>query len=43
MSCATDHFGEAFDCAEVSIVGLMGRTCETIADGFALVNRYGRV
>ena len=37
------HFGEAFDCAEMSIVGLIGRTCETIADGFALVNRYGRL
>ena len=35
------HFGEAFDIAELSILGLMGGASETAGDALALVNRYG--
>lgn len=37
------HFGEASDLAEMSIVGLIGQSCETVADGLAQINRYGRL
>jgi AraC-like DNA-binding protein len=37
------HFGEAFGMEELSIVGLMGRASETIADAFAQLNRYERL
>jgi AraC-like DNA-binding protein len=37
------HFGEAFDISELSIVGLIGQTCETFADAFAQLNRYERL
>ena len=37
------HFGEAFECAEISIVGLIGGASETLADAFAQVNRYARL
>jgi AraC-like DNA-binding protein len=37
------HFGEAFDMAELSIVGLMGSACETVADAFAQLGRYNRL
>ncbi|HEV7376602.1 MAG TPA: AraC family transcriptional regulator [Pyrinomonadaceae bacterium] len=37
------HFGEAFDFAEMSIVGLIGRASETMSDGFAQFNRYARL
>jgi AraC-like DNA-binding protein len=37
------HFGEAFDCAEISIVGLIGEACETLAEAFAQINRYARL
>jgi AraC-like DNA-binding protein len=37
------HFGEAFDMAELSIVGLLGQACETIAEAFAQLNRYERL
>lgn len=37
------HYGEAFDFAELSIVGLIGRASETMADGFAQFNRYARL
>ncbi len=37
------HFGEAFDMAELSIVGLLGGSCETAADAFAELNRFGRL
>lgn len=37
------HFGEAFDCSEISIVGLIGEACETLAEAFAQVNRYARL
>jgi AraC-like DNA-binding protein len=37
------HFGEAFGCDELSIVGLIARASPTVADGFAQVNRYGRL
>jgi len=33
------HFGEAFDPAELSVVGLLGGASETMAEGFAQVNR----
>jgi AraC-like DNA-binding protein len=37
------HFGEAFEIAQMSIVGLLGMACETIGDAFAQVNRYERL
>ncbi len=37
------HFGEAFDFAEISVVGLIGRASETMAEGFAQFNRYARL
>jgi AraC-like DNA-binding protein len=37
------HFGEAFDFADISIVGLIGRASETMAEGFAQFNRYSRL
>ncbi len=37
------HFGEAFDMAELSIVGLLGQACETMAEAFAQLNRYERL
>ena len=37
------HFGAAFDITELSIVGLMGQACETVADAFALLPRFTRL
>lgn len=37
------HFGEAFDMAELSIVGLLGNACGTVAEAFAQLNRYERL
>jgi len=37
------HFGEAFEIAELSIVGLIGQACETVADAFAQLGRYNRL
>lgn len=37
------HYGEAVDFAEISVVGLIGRASETMADGFAQFNRYARL
>src|SRR5918997_713365 len=37
------HFGAAVDFAEISVVGLIGRASETMADGFAQFNRYARL
>lgn len=37
------HFGEAFDFAEISVVGLIGRASENMAEGFAQFNRYARL
>ncbi len=37
------HYGEAVEMAEISIVGLLGGASESMADGFALLNRYARL
>jgi AraC-like DNA-binding protein len=37
------HFGEAFDIAELSIVGLMGQATATFADAFEKIGRYARL
>jgi AraC-like DNA-binding protein len=37
------HFGAAFDITQLSIVGLMGQACETVADAFALLGRFTRL
>jgi len=34
------HFGEAIDLSKISIVGLIGRACETMAEAFVQLNRY---
>ncbi len=34
------HFGESFDLAELSIVGLLGFACETIAEAMVQTRRY---
>jgi AraC-like DNA-binding protein len=37
------HFGEAFDIAELSIVGLIGQASETVGEAFAQLNRFSRL
>jgi AraC-like DNA-binding protein len=37
------HFGEAYDVAELSIVGLIGMACDTFADAFEQLGRYGQL
>jgi AraC-like DNA-binding protein len=37
------HFGESVDSAELSIVGLIGQACDTLAGAFAQMNRYHRL
>jgi len=37
------HFGEAVEMSEMSIVGLLGMSCETVAEGLAQINRYGQL
>lgn len=37
------HFGAAVDMSEMSIVGLLGVSCGTVAEGLAQMNRYGRL
>jgi AraC-like DNA-binding protein len=37
------HFGEMVDVVETSIVGLIGRSCATLAEAFEQMNRYGRL
>ncbi|MBV9930481.1 MAG: AraC family transcriptional regulator [Alphaproteobacteria bacterium] len=37
------HFGDAFDITELSIVGLMGQACDTVAEAFALLPRFTRL
>jgi AraC-like DNA-binding protein len=37
------HFGEAFDMAQLSIVGLIGDACESGAEAMAQINRYARL
>jgi len=37
------HFGEAFDMQQLSIVGLIGMSCETMAEAFEQLGRYTRL
>jgi AraC-like DNA-binding protein len=37
------HFGEAYQTDELSIVGLIGLSCETWAEAFAQLARYGQL
>lgn len=37
------HFGEAVEMADMSIVGLLGMSCETVAEGMTQINRYGQL
>ena len=37
------HFGEAVNMQAMSIVGLLGMSCETVAEGLAQMNRYGQL
>jgi AraC-like DNA-binding protein len=37
------HYGEAFELAQLSIVALIGQSCETMADAFAQLARYTRL
>jgi len=37
------HFGEAFDFAELSIIGLIARASESWADAFTQLNRFARL
>jgi len=37
------HFGETFEVAELSIVGLIGQAAETMAEALAQLNRYSRL
>jgi AraC-like DNA-binding protein len=37
------HLGESLGIAELSIVGLIGQSCETLAEAFVQMNRYSRL
>jgi AraC-like DNA-binding protein len=37
------HFGEAFDIADMSVLGLMGRSVDNKAEGLELLNRFCRL
>jgi len=37
------HLGESLGIAELSIVGLIGQACETLAEAFVQMNRYSRL
>ena len=37
------HYAEAIEFSELSVVGLLGKSCETMIDAFGQVNRYGRL
>jgi AraC-like DNA-binding protein len=37
------HLGESLGIEEVSVAGLIGQACETLADAFVQMNRYGRL
>ena len=37
------HYGEAFDIADMSVLGLMGRSVETKLEGFEMLNRFSRL
>jgi len=37
------HLGEALGIDESSVVGLIGKACDTLADTFVQLNRYGRL
>lgn len=37
------HFGETYTMADLSIVGLIGEACETAAEAFAQLDRFGRL
>ena len=37
------HLGESLGSAELSIVALIGNACQTLADAFVQLNRYGRL
>jgi AraC-like DNA-binding protein len=37
------HYGESVDLAEVSVVGLIGHSCETMLDAFVQLSRYSRL
>lgn len=37
------HFGEAVDLSEMSVVGLIGRSSQTMLEAFLQLNRYGRL
>src|SRR6185312_3696515 len=37
------HFGEAFEIDELTIVGLIGRSCATMAEAFAQLARYSQL
>ncbi len=37
------HYGETNDISQISVVGLIAHACETMAEAFAQLNRYGRL
>lgn len=37
------HFGEAFDMADLSVIGLIGRASDSLAEAFEQTNRYGKL
>lgn len=37
------HYGDSVNLAEVSVVGLLGYSCETMLDAFAQLRRYSRL
>ncbi len=37
------HFGASTNCADLSIIALIGAACETVTEAFVMLNRYGRI
>ncbi|HEY4941354.1 MAG TPA: AraC family transcriptional regulator [Rhizomicrobium sp.] len=37
------HFGEAYDMSELSIVALIGQTCQTMSEAMEQLDRFGRL
>ena len=37
------HFGQSIECADLSIISPITAACETVAEAFTMLNRYGRL
>ena len=37
------NFGASINCADLSLIALIGAACETVSEAFLMLNRYGRL